>query len=481
MGLSINTNVVARAIRKRSGLATARIARSQERLSTGLRINSAADDSANLAISERMNKHIRGNNIARRNISDGISMVQTAESGLGEISAILQKLRESAVAAANETYTASDRETLNNEAQQLIQAMSQIAASTSFNQKRLLDGTTQTINIQTGANNRTEESVALAFGSMSASALGQLATETFATVGDVSAGFIVGGGDMVIDGVEIQSSLTFANDVGHNIPRNEQLSSAYAKGQAIINSNIEAKVEIISPSVTHSFATLPSGSAGYNLAVNGVTVSLAADPPPETIEELVNKLNAVTDSTGVTAAVVDSSTYTLTTEDGRNINLRAGGVTAIAHGWTTAPVQHRGGLKFTSDKAINIVGKAQVLGAPALTNDYSILPDTNSIANRVDFTSRANTLEAIDRLDVAINQVLTQRANLGAASNKLETLATSLSATNEKLSAAKSRIKDADISAESANMTRNQILQQASLAMLSQVNSAPQSLLSLIS
>ena len=171
----------------------------------------------------------------------------------------------------------------------------------------------------------------------------------------------------------------------------------------------------------------------------------------------------------------------LTTEDGRNINLRAGGANALAHGWTAAPVQHRGGLKFTSDKTINIVGKAQVLGAPALTNNYSILPDTNSVANRVDFTSRANALEAIDRLDVAINQVLTQRSSLGTASNKLRTIATSLSTTNENLSAAKSRIEDADFSMESANMTRDKILQQASVAMLSQAKSAPQALLSLIS
>ena len=479
MGLSINTNVVSRAIRKRSGLATARIAKSQERLSTGLRINSAADDSANLAISERMNKRIRGNNIARRNLSDGISMVQTAESGLGEINAILQKLRESAVAAANETYNGSDRSTLDNDAKQLIQAMNQIASSTSFNKKRLLDGTTQGLSIQAGASSRTDESVNLSFSNMSASAVGQLATETFATVSFLSAGAIVGGGDMLINGVEIQASSTFANDVGHNVFTNEQLSSAYAKGQAIISSNIDARVEIIPPTVTHSFVPLPVSSPGYNLSINGVTISVATEPPPATIEELVNKLNAFTDSTGVSATLVDSSTYTLTAEDGRNMNLRAGGASAVSQGWTTAPVQHRGGLKFTSDKAINIVGKAFLLGAP--TNNYSIIPDTNSIQNRVDLTSRDGARESIDRIDVAIDQVLAQRAKLGSAANKLESLSTSLSSTNENLTAAKSRIKDADISAESAKMTRDQILQQASLAMLSQVNQAPRNLLSLIS
>ncbi|MEE2902430.1 MAG: flagellin [Myxococcota bacterium] len=478
MGLSINTNVVSRAIRKRSGLATTRIAKSQERLSTGLRINSAADDSANLAISERMNKRIRGNNIARRNISDGISMVQTAESGLGEINAILQKLRESAVAAANETYTSSDRSTLDNDAKQLLQAMNQIASSTSFNKKRLLDGTTQGLNIQAGASSRTNESVSLSFSNMSASAVGQLATETFAMINEPDP---ILAGEMVINGVGILGTQAFADEVGHNAISNEQLSSAYAKGQAIINSNIDARVEIIPPTVTHTFVPLPVSPLGYNLSINGVTISVATDPPPATVDELVNNLNAFTDSTGVTATVVDSGAYTLTAEDGRNINIRAGGATSYAHGWVPAPVLHQGSLKFTSDKAINIVGKAFLLGAPASTDNYSILPDTNSIQNRVDLTSRDGARESIDRIDVAIDQVLAQRAKLGSAANKLESLASSLSTTNENLTAAKSRIKDADISSESANLTRSQILQQASLAMLSQVNQAPRNLLSLLS
>ena len=190
------------------------------------------------------------------------------------------------------------------------------------------------------------------------------------------------------------------------------MSSAYAKGQAIISSNIDARVEIIPPTVTH---IRPSSNkyAGYNLSINGVTISVATESPPATIEELVNKLNAFTDSTGVSATLVDSSTYTLTAEDGRNINLRAGGASAVSHGWTTAPVQHRGGLKFTSDKAINIVGKALLLGAPI--NNYSILPDTNSIQNRVDLTSRDGARESIDRIDAAMNQVLAQRAKTWAA------------------------------------------------------------------
>ena len=477
MGFSVYTNVMSRAIRRQATDATSRISQNQQRLSTGLRINSAADDAAGLAISKRMDDQVRGKTVAQRNIADGISMMQTADSGLAEIGTILQKLRESAVGAASDTNNASDRKTLDDEANQLIAALDQIASSTMFNGKHLLDGSTQTVRLQTGANNRSEESVSLSFSNMSSAAMGQLVTETFTTVSASTAGTIVGGGDMVINGVEIIDSQPYATSVGH-AGTNEQQSSAYAKGQAIIDSNIEATVEIIPPKVTHTFAAPASGAGGYNLEINGVRIY--TNDLASSVEDLTTHINSFSDQTGVIATVQSSGSYTLETLEGRNINMRVGGTSATAtqQGFRSSN-QYRGGLKFKSDNSIHIVGKADVLGAPSA--DYSILADTNTVQSHVDFSTRDSALESIDRLDVAIDQVLAQRAKMGSTINQLEVTSSSLAATNESLSAAKGRIMDADFSMETAAMTREQILQQASMAMLSQANQAPRNLLSLIS
>ena len=176
MGLSINTNVMSLNAQRNLGTSQSALAKSMQRLSSGLRINSAKDDAAGLAISDRMTSQIRGLNQAARNSNDGISLAQTAEGALQETTNILQRMRELAVQSANDTNSASDRSSLQAEVNQLKQEMTRIADTTSFNGKNLLDGSMTTAQFQVGAN--ANQTISFGINSAQAKDLGNNALTT---------------------------------------------------------------------------------------------------------------------------------------------------------------------------------------------------------------------------------------------------------------------------------------------------------------
>jgi flagellin len=460
------------------GKVTSNLEKSFERLSSGLRINSAADDSAGLAITERMEAQIRGMDQARRNSADAVSLVQTVESGLGEVNGILQRLRELSVQAANDTNTTADRETLDSEASQLISSLDQIASSTEFNGQKVLDGTTSSLTFQTGANNQSDQSITVNLGGVRAGQLGQMATETSAASVDGSAisGAATGVGAVVINGDTVVASSTYGADVGHSVS-NDQEDSAYAKAKAVNASGVGVKANA---NATTSSVTFAAAGAAYTLQVNGTTVLQSSSAASQ--EELVNQINLHSETTGVTAAI-NGGNIDMSASDGRNINVAvtqgAGAATGTnAQGFTDAN-SAQGTVTLTSDDNITISAGSEVLGFDASGSD-SITVDSNNLNTSVDLSTRAGSLESIDRIDAAVEKVLDLRGRMGAMQNRLEVTSSNLAAVSENVSAAKSRIRDADFASESATMTRNQILQQAASAMLSQANQAPNMALQLI-
>jgi len=177
MSMVVFSNIASMNVQRQLGKTTSQLETSFQRLSSGLRINSAKDDAAGLAITERMDAQVRGMEQARRNAADAVSLSQTVESGLGEVSSILQRLRELSVQSANDTNTVSDRNTLDAEASQLIASLDQIASSTEFNGQKVLDGTISSMTFQTGANNSADQAVTVNLGGVRAGQLGQLASE----------------------------------------------------------------------------------------------------------------------------------------------------------------------------------------------------------------------------------------------------------------------------------------------------------------
>jgi len=463
MALSVYTNVASLNGQRQLGKVTSNLEKSFQRLSSGLRINSAADDSAGLAITERMEAQIRGMDQARRNSADGVSLAQTVESGLGEINGILQRLRELSVQSANDTNTSSDRSALDDEASQLISSLDQIASSTEFNGRKVLDGTTTSLTFQTGANNQSDQAIQVNLGGVRAGQLGSMALETGSAV-DGSA--IAGTGDVTVNGVNIVATADFATDVGH-AAGNAQDDSAYAKAKAINASNAGVKAVANETQVTKTFA---AAAANYTLSVNGTNIFQSSQAA--TASDMVNQINLHSDATGVVAEL-SGSDVKLSASDGRNINLDA---SSAQQGFAGTAEQNLGTITMSDEDNITIGAGNAIIGM----SGTSITVDSENLNTKVDLKTRGTSLESIDRLDSAIERVLELRGRMGAVQNRLETTSSNLAAISENVTAAKGRIRDADFATEAANLTRNQILQQAASAMLSQANAAPNQALALL-
>ncbi|MEM7082002.1 MAG: flagellin [Pseudomonadota bacterium] len=470
MAQYINTNVASLNAQRNLGRSQGAMNTAMQRLSTGLRINSAKDDAAGLAISERFTAQIRGLDQAMRNANDGISLAQTAEGALAELTNNLQRIRELAVQSANVTNSASDRAALDAEVQQRIDEIDRIATQTTFNGLRVLDGSAGSATFQVGAN--VGETIALGLNTNARSgALGQIASAT----GDVSGGPLTGALTITVGAnspVEIGTSASgSAQDVVAAI------NSAGVPGLTATATNV----------VTDDFTTV-SGVAGdtYNLEINGVTVYAAGQTDLGTTGDLEGadvaaQINLFSSSTGVTAAF-DSTAgeMTFTALDGRNIditevltNTGAGGIDdaiADADGETTT-----GQISLSASENISLAGTdVAVLGLGAV-----IAKDSQTLDN-VAITDVAGANDAINRIDSALEAVNSFRSDLGAIQNRLESTIVNLQTVNENLAASRGRIQDADFAAETAALTKAQILQQAGVAMLSQANAQPQVALSLL-
>jgi flagellin len=374
MAQTINTNVASLNAQRNLNRSQGLLNQSLERLSTGLRINSAKDDAAGLAISERFTTQIRGLNQAARNANDGISLAQTTESALGELSNNLQRIRELAVQSVNATNSASDRAALNAEVTERIAEVDRIAKQTNFNGVKVLDGSFGTATFQVGANVGETISVSLTTD-LTAAAIGTVNTAA-------GTGF-----DMTTDPAE-DVTLTFSG-----------------------------------------------GAVGTAVLTAGSSVQEAADA--------IN---------------------------GANI----GGVSAFVNAADELQVLSSVGAVTIADDATN---NDSGLNA-AVTADEAAAAGTTLGGVGVDTVSGANF--AIARIDSALTAVNGLRGNLGAIQNRFESTIVNLQTVSENLSASRGRILDADFAAETAALTKAQILQQAGVSVLSQANAQPQLALSLL-
>ena len=469
----INTNVASLNAQRNLGNASNSMALSIQRLSSGLRINSAKDDAAGLAISQRMTAQINGMNQAVRNANDGISLAQVAEGAMQESTNILQRMRELALQSANSTNNSSDRDAIQAEVTQLQSELDRIAKNTEFNGQKILDGSFTSAAFQVGSN--ANQTIEFSIGSVASKAMGRIAQQTGAEVSAAAATDItikVGSGTTK----SIDSSADFVGTAN-----GQDATSAYAKAAAITDAAIGGLSATASTTGTQTVGAIGGTAADtYTLTINGVTVFNALDVATALSNaDLRNAINAVADETGVTATL-SGGDMTLTASDGRNITVAESGTgfTAGTDGLTVTGGDFDGALRgkvtLTATEAITVGGTVATVGLST-----TIALDQNGI-NAVDVTSIASAQSAIQRIDAAIDQVTSTRADMGALQNRFQSTISNLQNVGENLSAARSRIMDADFAAETANMTKNQILQQAGTAMLAQANSLPQSVLSLL-
>ena len=566
MAQIINTNMASLNAQRNLSTSQSALSTSLQRLSSGLRINSAKDDAAGLAISERMTSQIRGLDQARRNANDGISMAQTGEGALQTSGDILQRIRELAVQAMNGSNSSSDRLTINTEVQSLSQELQRIATTTQFNGQNILDGTASSVNFQVGAN--ANQTITAASANFQTSAygnyrIGGLASFTPGGVGDLTAGTRGSAGDafgnsvLVTSGANDTSAIQGSTTAGDfRVSTSSGTADVYYRvgasagevAAAINNSGTGVKASALTQVVlgdsntvgagfaqnsTYSFAIStdtsdPANNNGIDPKFTTITFKTGGADDQSTIDSgsylssAVQAFNDAAAKTGFTAEAVQTETgnwaLKLTNSNGNDLRIlnnsykNAGGAQDISV--SDISVLDGDAVNTTDQLADTLTGGSlntttgawgngdgtwytgRVLldsnTAFSITNNNSDLFGTAGAVVAGTYGAAAQTVSEMDVatvdsaqrtlaiVDSALATVNAQRASYGALQNRFQSTIANLQTTSENLTASRSRIQDTDFAAETASLTRGQILQQAGTAMLAQANALPNGVLTLL-
>ncbi|SFL65171.1 flagellin [Rugamonas rubra] len=520
MAQTINTNIASLNSQRNLTGSQSALSTSLQRLSSGLRINSAKDDAAGLAISERFTSQIRGNTQAARNANDGISLAQTAEGGLSTAGDLLQRIRELAVQSANGTNSDSDRKSIQGEVSALSQELDRVANTTQFNGQNVLDGSLTSSQFQVGANaNQTinvgvQSARATDIGNNSVSALyGNTASSSSTSTGTAA------------NAITAQT-LSFTTNTSSTATDVAVTAGESAKKIAAGVNALTSKTGVTATATTT--ATL-SGLGGIAIADGSVQLQLRGDNSVENdanssavtisanikggdLSALAQAINAQVGTTGISAAVKvgDSGQKEIQLSNSSGSDIQIGN-TNFATNDSLATAVMRGADKPANGSVAAVrAAESAVIGAPVAGTP--ITPAYTTVGGHLDFssdngfslssgstdivaTATGSDLQSVSKLDVstvdgsnkalrtidaALNQINSNRAALGAIQNRFASTISNLNTTTENLSASRSRIQDTDFASETANLTRGQILQQAGTAMLAQANSLPNGVLSLL-
>ncbi len=477
MSQVINTNIMSLTAQRNLNNSQSALATAMQRLSSGLRINSAKDDAAGLAISTRFTTQINGLNTAVRNANDGISLAQTTESALQELTNNLQAIRQLAVQSANATNSDSDRAALDAEVQQRLSEITRISQQTTFNGRHVLDGSFGSAAFQVGANvgetitiNLSQGTTAAQIGGVaSASATGgtafapsagSSATASVATVNGV-AGFDYSttGKTFTVDGNRVNLTSAYGSQAAMVTAVQGQLNAAAAGKYTVANSGANGFTITTTATGAASAITVGGADAAFvNSNVAGADAVAAGTVTPETLASGDFSLNGK----GITGTFASAQAL-------------ADGINAAGISGVSAYLDGSGALKIQSQGPLTIGGaKDAALGFTAGATAAS------GSLQGVDVKSVAGANDVINRVDAALTTVSGVRSDLGAIQNRFDSTISNLQAISENLSASRSRIQDTDFAAETANMSRAQILQQAGVSMLAQANAAPQTVLKLL-
>ena len=433
MAATINTNIASINAQRNLALSGQSLNTTMQRLSSGLRVNSAKDDAAGLAIAERMNTQVKGLTVASRNANDGISLAQTTEGALGKIGDMLQRMRELAVQAGNATNSATDRKALQLEVKQLADEIDRVAKQTNFNGQKVLDGSFAGAVFQVGANS----------------------------------------GDNITLGALVDTRSSKISNISYGIQPTPDASGVVTP--ILVDTAVDASGSGV---VVSSFADpIKLGDLKIEIAGNdesGVAVTTtvdlgeikAAESPQERLGQVIEAINNKSADTGVTAyltKVEGTEKYSIEIVSGK-LDAQGNPVSVSFTGAFSAA------LTGLDPNDVNVVGGDG--GANALKNQKGI--------EDIDVSTQAGAWIGLKKIDSAIDQVNAARATLGAIQTRFETAVNNIDVQVENLAAARGRIVDADFAVETANLSRTQILQQAGTAMVAQANQIPQNVLQLL-
>jgi flagellin len=478
MSLVLNTNYSSLVSQESLTTSGSQLATALQQLSSGLRINTAADDAAGYAIVQGMTSQIGGLTQAARNASDGVSLAQTAQGALTEITNDLQAMRNLAVQSLNATNGAQDRADLNQQFQQLSQDIDNVAKTASFNGVTLLDGSFAGATFQIGANAGQTITVA-SVASARTSALGQTYTASVnsASTGATSA---LTAGQLVINGVGVGAGqadgVSFAGSNYSSISIANAINAAGIQG---VTASVNATSVVAGAAAsTTAGANLATG----DLVINGVNI-VGTVGATTAAADTTGLINAQTNLTGV-VATNNAGTITLSAADGRNITVTATATGTTDSGFATAAnVTTAGRVTLTSNAvtsaaaAIDISVAAGSTGFSTGTTNASLGSGTVGTA---DVLTVAHSNTALTTIDAALQSIATTGAQLGAYQNRFQAAIGGLNTDSTNLQSARSQIQDTDYAAATSQLSKAQILQQASTAMVAQANMIPQNILTLL-
>ena len=487
MASTINTNISSMTAQRNLGATQMALSTAIQRLSSGLRINSAKDDAAGLAISERFTTQIRGLQQAARNANDGISLAQTAEGAMSGAGNILQRVRELAVQSANASNSASDRQALQAEVGQLVGELDRIAQTTEFNGTRLLDGTFGTQQFQVGANSNQTITTSTAnlrtniYGNNQLQAAGAAGTLAAFGANATTAGTLAINGSL--------GSATVAVAVNSTAKANaDKINLAQASTGVVATARTELSLSFAAAGAYS--LTLQSD----NSTTQAISFSVSATNTADGLSAVVASINDQTSKTGITAALNAAGTaVVLTNATGNDISVAD--TTVVNAG--NVVVQKLDNTGAASGAALTLTADATAATATAVgyitldseksfatdvttSNVFADVGSTLVKVSELDVTTFAKASNALKTADSALAFISGARAKLGALQSRFETTIANLQVTSENLSASRSRIVDADFAQETANLSRAQILQQAGTAMVAQANQLPQGVLALL-
>ncbi len=415
----INTNLAALKAQNGNRMAQTNLDTAMERLSTGLRINSAKDDAAGLAISQRMTADVRGLSVAIRNAGDGISLAQTAETAMGEVTNMLQRMRELSVQAANGTVSGQDRQALQAEVTQLVSEIDNVANRTSFNGIRLLDGSSNRLSLQTGS--RAGQTVQLSIGSARAGDLGTgsvpglTATGAFeATPANLRANQALQANDLTINGVAIGSSR--ADDDSLSATNKE--ASAISKAAAINRMSTQTGVRAVVGSTTMTGSAMTAAATTGTVTINGVTTGSITTTPNAAASRtaVVDAINLISGQTGVRAIDTGDSNLGIRLEaaDGRNIQVALTTLTEASTGLKTGAQSGSFSLVSSSGGPIELgtVGAGRISRAGLSVGSFdrgvsTVTTDSRAVAS----SATGADVRVLNTGDLVLNGVSIRASN----------------------------------------------------------------------
>jgi flagellin len=476
MALTLDTNINSLNAQRNLNTSQASLSTALQRLSSGLRINSAADDAAGLAISSQFTTQINGTNQAVSNANNAISEAQTAGGALSTLTDSLQSIRTLAVEAANGSNSPTDRAALDQQVQAQISEITRIASQTSFNGLNVLDGSSGVTTYQVGANVGNTISVNLAQG-VRADQIGQYASSTNTVTGTALAtgdlSLQVGNGAVVSVAASVAGTANLGQTAG----------SAYALAQSINSAGITGLTATATTSTAAAAFTTVAGAAGgsYALAINGINVFGTSGQAlgvgtTLTQSQVQTAVNAVSTQTGVVASADSTGKLVLTAADGSNITAvetKTAVTGGAGAGTTTATF---GKLTVSAASAITVAGNTPA-SAGLVAGTVAASSGLLSTQNVLTVAAANSTIHAVDS---ALATVSAFQSQLGAIQNRFTSTVSNLQSTAQNLTASRSTIQDTNFAAETANLTQSQVLQQAGISVLAQANSEPQLILKLL-